>query len=157
MIIISLLLLECLIFARHFICCLISSLQQSAIRFYCTFILQIHAVFLDIFLHNSVLIAVSFFVPLLNSNCDPSVVFRIVSSLWTTSFPFYPTVNKSCVLSNRTSSDKAWIWISPWNFSQVLLVFFLFSCLSSGSASVHLCLLFSHSHFFCAFVLSSTF
>lgn len=79
---------------------------------------------------------------------DPSVIFRMVSSLWTTSFPFYPTLNRSCVLLNRTSSDNAWIWTCPWNVSQVSLGFFLFSCLSSGSASVHLCLLFSHSHFF---------
>lgn len=78
---------------------------------------------------------------------DPSVMFRMVSSLWTTSFLFYPTVNRSCVLSNRTSGNNAWIWTCPWNVSQGFF-FFLFNCLSSGSASVHLCLLFFQSHFF---------
>ena len=60
---------------------------------------------------------------------------------------FYPTVNRFCVSSNRTSSNNAVVY--ELVLEMLLRVFFsLFICMSPRSASVHLCLLFSHSHFF---------
>lgn len=70
----------------------------------------------------------------------------MVSSLWTASFYFIP------LLTHSVSHQIEHLVIMQLNMNLSLKCFSgffsLVICMASGSAFVHLCLLFSHSHFF---------